>query len=139
MALVREIMNNNVRTVSSKSTVFDAVKIMAEQDTGLLVVVKDESSRIPVGIISDTDVLKKVVVEKKNPDEVYVSEIMTSKIVSVSPDQTATDAVNLMKQHRYKRLPVIKEGHLEGIISNKELINVFIHYKKELLDLAIGF
>lgn len=139
MTQVSEIMNNSVRTVEADKTVFEAVSKMVESDTGMLVVVKSEGSRYPVGVVSDTDILRKVVAEKKNPEELLVSEIMTSKIISVSPDQTATDAVNVMKKHKYKRLPVIKDNHLEGIISNKELINVLIHYKKELLDLAIEF
>ncbi len=140
MVKVKDLMNPDVRTISPKKTAFDAAKVMAESDTGLLVVIEGQGIiKNPVGVISDTDILKKVIVRKLSPEKVLVEDIMTKKLVFVSDEDSATDAANKMKAFHYKRLPVLHDNRLVGIISNKELINIFINYKKELLDLAINF
>jgi CBS domain-containing protein len=139
MTVVSDIMVTDVTTIHKGETVLRAAEIMTSQDVGILVVTDAEASRIPVGIISDTDIIKKIVMLRKDPGAVWVKDIMSANLISIEPDATLADATNKMKRYKVRRLPVIKDGLLEGIISITDVIPQLINYKKKLLDLAVDF
>lgn len=126
--LVKEIMSKPVLTIESKKTVQEAAKKMATHRVGAIIVTEGEN---PIGIITETDINKRVVAHAKNPKKLKSREIMSSPIAFISPDADIIDAVEKMKTHRIKRLPVIKRGKLVGMLSNTDIART----TPELLDI----
>jgi len=125
--LVKEVMNRNVKTVRPEDTVKDAAKIMNERRIGSLVVVSGTGE--VVGILTERDILTDVVAIGKSADEVKISEIMTPNIVTITPDRTLEEAADVMTENKIKKLPVVHEGRLVGIITATDLIA----YEKDLI------
>ena len=125
--LVKEVMNRNVKTVRPEDTVKDAAKIMNEHRIGSLVVVSGTGE--VVGILTERDILTDVVATGKSADEVKVSDIMTPNIVTITPDKTLEEAADIMTENKIKKLPVVYEGRLVGIITATDLIA----YEKDLI------
>jgi len=115
------------RTISPEANIKDAAIIMNKYRIGSLIVTdgkkcKGNESRI-VGIITERDILEKVTVTNKIPSKVLVEDIMTKKLVTIGPDALIDDAVYLLIKHKIKKLPVIKEGELLGIITSTDMVN----------------
>jgi len=125
--LVKEVMNRDVKTARGTDTVKDAAKIMSENRIGSLVVVSGMGE--VVGIITERDIMSKIVVFGRNADEVKVEEIMSKNIVTVSPNNTLEEAANIMTAKKIKKLPVVEAGSLVGIVTASDLIA----YEKELI------
>jgi CBS domain-containing protein len=125
--LVKEVMNRNVKTVRPEDTVKDAANIMNERRIGSLVVVSGTGE--VVGILTERDILTDVVATGKSADEVKISEIMTPNIVTITPDRTLEEAADVMTENKIKKLPVVHEGRLVGIITATDLIA----YEKDLI------
>ena len=125
--IVKEVMNRNVKTVRPEDTVKDAAKIMNEHRIGSLVVVSGTGE--VVGILTERDILADVVATGKSADEVKVSDIMTPNIVTITPDKTLEEAADIMTENKIKKLPVVYEGRLIGIITATDLIA----YEKDLI------
>ncbi len=137
MVYVRDLMTSDVRTCRVDQWIIDVATSMNEAGRGLLVVV--DTQYIPRGVITDTDIIRKIVIEGMDPRKTKVAEVMTDKFISISPTESATDAAQKMFEYKIKRLPVVEGNHLVGIISHKDLLETFLATKKKLLDLAIGF
>lgn len=125
--LVKEVMKRIVKTVRPEDTVKDAAKIMNELRIGSLVVVSGTGE--VVGILTERDILTDVVATGKSADEVKISEIMTPNIVTITPDRTLEEAADIMTENKIKKLPVVYEGRLVGIITATDLIA----YEKDLI------
>jgi CBS domain-containing protein len=125
--IVKEVMNRNVKTVRPEDTVKDAAKIMNEHRIGSLVVVSGTGE--VVGILTERDILADVVATGKSADEVKISDIMTPNIVTITPDKTLEEAADVMTENKIKKLPVVHEGRLVGIITATDLIA----YEKDLI------
>lgn len=117
--LIKEVMNKDVKTIEQEATVREAAEIMNEFRIGSLVVVKDGEV---IGIVTERDILSDVVAKGKNSDNVLVKDIMTKKFISISPDTSLEDAAELMTKNRIKKLPVISNGLLVGIVTASDLI-----------------
>ncbi|ENN96445.1 putative signal transduction protein [Methanocaldococcus villosus KIN24-T80] len=118
---VSEVMSFPVITATKDKTVYDIANIMAENDIGAVVIVENNN---PIGIITERDILKRVVAKNLRPKDVLVEEVMSKKLVTVSPEASINDAAKLMAKHKIKRLPVVKEGKLVGIITESDIIKV---------------
>ena len=125
---VKEVMNKNVKTVRPEDTVKESAKIMNESHIGALVVVSGTGE--VVGILTERDILTDVVATGKNADEVKVSEIMTPNIVTITPDKTLEEAADIMTENNIKKLPVVDQGRLIGIVTATDLIA----YEKDLIE-----
>ena len=125
---VKEVMKKDIKTVSSKHNVFDAAKIMADNDIGSLVVVDD----VLKGIVTERDVLNKIVAKDKNPKDVKVGEIMTRNVISIGPDKDMEVACDLMAKHRIKRLPVVFGDEVVGIITSTDVVAMLSSVIKEV-------
>lgn len=117
--LVKEIMTEDVKTVSPRSTIQEAAKAMAELGIGCLIVV--EKSHL-AGIITERDLLRKVVSKNRKPSEVKVSSVMTKEVVVIGPDAEIEDAANAMTERKIKRLPVISGSRLIGIVTAVDIV-----------------
>jgi len=119
MALVRDVMSKPVITVKPGSTVAEAAKLMRDSKIGSLIVV--EAKDRPIGIVTETDIIYKIVAEKK-PLDTEVGEIMTRDIKTIREDETIEQAARVMAAHVVRRLPVMKSKRLVGIIALKDVV-----------------
>lgn len=115
---VSQIMSKNVITVDASEKVLKALQVMAEKGIGSVVIVKNGK---PVGILTERDVAKKLVVNKEILDK-KVEDVMSKPLITVSPDTGIFEALQIMRKNNIRRLPVVKNGKLEGIITEKDLL-----------------
>jgi CBS domain-containing protein len=114
---IREVMTPNPRTVAPTDSIQNAARIMRQEDTGAVPVV--DNGR-PVGILTDRDIVIRAVAdggELSRP----VSEIVTEGIIAATPDMTTREAAELMSEHQIRRLPVVENDRLVGIVSLGDL------------------
>ncbi|QSX05638.1 CBS domain-containing protein [Sedimentibacter sp. zth1] len=121
---VRDIMTRDVSYVTVKSNITEAADIMKSLDVGI-VPVCDENKN-PVGVITDRDIVLRSVAETNNATQ-HIGNIMSKNIVSTSPDTNAHEAATLMAQNQIRRLPVVENNKIVGILSLGDLANVNIH------------
>jgi len=95
---------------------------MREREIGSLVVVETGK---PMGIVTERDILTKVAAPDKQPSRVLVRDIMTSPVVVVHPHEEVAEAAKLMSQRKIRRLPVVQEGKLVGMITENDIIRVW--------------
>jgi CBS domain-containing protein len=126
--LVKEIMRKDVKIVRPDDNVMEAAKIMNQYRIGSLVVV-DGKGHIE-GILTERDIMKGVNAESLNSADVKVSEIMTKKVIVISPDISLEEAADIMTQYKIKKLPVVEGGQLVGIVTSSDLIS----YEKNLVE-----
>ena len=116
---VKEIMTVGVKTVSPKSTVREAAKLMSRFRIGCLLVTE---KKILVGIITETDIMREVVSKNLLPSKVKVGNFMSKEVIAVGPDTELEDAADAMTERKVKRLPVIYKNQLVGIVSAVDIV-----------------
>ncbi|MBM3312876.1 MAG: CBS domain-containing protein [Candidatus Aminicenantes bacterium] len=122
---------NQVWTISPEAKVIDALKFMADKSVGALVVVyKDQV----VGMLSERDYARKVVLKGKSSLETPVKEIMTLQVYCVQPETTAEECMALMTQRRIRHLPVIDKAKLQGMISIGDVVKSLISAQKITIE-----
>ena len=122
---------NRVATVPPEMTVIDALKLMAEQNIGSVVVMKDEKF---AGIMTERDYSRKVILKGRHSSETKVGEIMTTDFPYVSMNDTVESCMQLMTSHRLRYLPVIENEQLVGIISINDLVTETILTQAETIN-----
>jgi CBS domain-containing protein len=130
MNFVAEILKakgRDVWTVSSDSTVYDALQEMADKNVGALLVVEDDKL---VGVFSERDYARKVILHGKASKDTLVKEIMSTEMFWVRPDQTVAGCMELMTNKRIRHLPVLDEGRLVGVISIGDVVKAVISEKE---------
>ena len=127
MRTIREFLNSanqTLSTVAPDDTVYHALTIMAERNLSALPVVKNKEL---VGIISERDYARKVILQGKRSRETAVKDIMTAKLVTIQPDKTVHDCMSIMTERRIRHLPITdSEGHMIGIISIGDVMKVIM-------------
>src|SRR5262245_6217288 len=123
--------DENVWTVSPNSTVFDAIKLLAEKNIGALPVV--DNGRL-VGIFSERDYTRKIALAGKSSRETRVREILSSEVITAEPSYSVEDCLRLMTENRVRHLPVLENDRLVGIISIGDLVNWIISTQTAALD-----
>ncbi len=114
---------DDIWSIRPVDTVFDAISMMADREVGALLVMIDDQL---VGIISERDYARKVILEDKNSKQTRVSEIMTRKVITVTSEDHIEECVVLMKQHHIRHLPVIDAGIVAGVVSLRDLFTTII-------------
>lgn len=112
---------HDVFCVSPDTTVYDALKLMAEKEIGALVVL--EQGKL-VGIMSERDYARKVILQGKSSKETAVREIMTSEVIHVSPDKKVGKCLSLMTKNRIRHIPVLEGERLVGMLSIEDVKSV---------------
>jgi CBS domain-containing protein len=115
---ILETKGSQVYTISPDATVYEALQKMAEKEIGVLVVVENDKM---VGIFSERDYARKVILKGKNSQETLVKEIMTANVVHESPQQKIRKCLSLMTENHFRHLPIMEDDQLVGIISIEDV------------------
>ena len=115
---VRDAMTEDPRSIGASEPVVDAARLMREQHVGSLPVTDNEKL---VGMITDRDITTRVVAEAADPKMISVGDVYSRDLISVEPDQDLDEALRLMARHQVRRLPVIENGSLVGIVAQADI------------------
>lgn len=131
---VRQLLQDKgyaIWSVHPDATVFEALQEMADKDVGSLVVVADGTV---VGIFSERDYARKVILHGHASRDLKVRAIMTERLITVAPDQTLSDCMRLMTDHRVRHLPVLEDGKQVGVISIGDVVKAVMSEQEFLID-----
>lgn len=126
-----KIKGRKVWKIAPTAHVFDALKIMAEKDVGALLVVE---GRALVGVFSERDYARKVILEGRHSKDIQVGEIMSSPPIFIEPDETIEQGLALMSAKHVRHLPVIEKNRLIGIVTIGDLVKSLIDEQKVVID-----
>jgi len=119
MPAVKDIMTKEVITIDTNKSVFEAAELMSTKGLGCVIVV---IQAFPVGIITERDIVRRIVAKRSSPD-VKVTEIMTKTLITVDPDTSLKEAARVMSTNKIRRLPVLKNNKLVGIVVASDFVN----------------
>lgn len=135
MTIVAQVIKNkavqSIFTISPNATVLEAIKIMADKGVGALVVAQDEKV---VGIFSERDYTRKIALMERTSESTLVSDIMTSKVISVSLNHTVEECLQLMTDRHLRHLPVLDQEKLVGFISIGDLVKAAMEDQRILIE-----
>ena len=122
MILIKDWMSKKIATVTESQTILDAVKLMDKQNIGSVVVVQGKK---PVGILTERDMLRKVMAKGKEPKTILIKEVMTPNPKMLSEDATLLDVTKLMNKYGFRHIIIINAaGDLSGMVTAKDLIKL---------------
>ena len=122
---------NALYTVTSNETVLDALKLMAEKNIGAVLVVDDDQL---TGIFSERDYARKVILKDRSSGDTRISEVMTSAVITIEPQQSLEECMFIMSNKHIRHLPVMNDGRLMGIISINDVVTAIIRDQKPRID-----
>jgi len=117
--LVRDIMTRNVKTVRTDDTVLDAVQKMNKFNIGSVIVMNNTR---PVGIITETNIMRRIVEPRMDAATVWAKDIMSSPLTFIEPNATVEEAAKIMVEKNIKKIPVVEGGKLQGILSSSDIV-----------------
>jgi len=115
---VSKLMTQPVLKIDADSAVQEAAEVMGKEHIGSLLVTREGKD---VGIITERDIISKVIARKADMEKIKVKEVMSSPLITVDKDTTGEDAVRTMVKYRVRRLPITKEGKIVGIFSTSDV------------------
>ena len=118
--LVRDVMTKDVKVIGPDSSVHKVVAAMNKYDIGSIIVVKDDK---PDGVISERDILRRVVEPCLSPETITAKQIMTSPVITISESASLDEVVKLMAEKRVRKIPVMKRDKLVGIITYTDILS----------------
>jgi CBS domain-containing protein len=134
MKTIKEILDakgHAVSTIGPEETVLDALKLMAEKELGALVVMEEGKL---IGLITERDYARKVILKGRTSLETKVREIMTQKVVCSTLERTADEAMAVMTEKRVRHLPVIDEKQVVGLVSIGDLVKAIISDQQFVIE-----
>lgn len=134
METIRQILDkkgNQIFSVTPETTVYDTLKLMADKNIGAVLVLEDGKL---VGIMSERDYARKVVLKGKFSKEIPVKEIMSPNVICIDPDQTINNTKAVMIQKRIRHLPVMEQDNLVGLVSIGDIVNAVLDDNKFMID-----
>ena len=123
--------NSDIWSIDPDALVFDAITLMAEKGIGALLVIKDQ--RV-VGILSERDYARKVLLKGRSSRDTPVRDIMTAEVIFASPEQTVEACMGLMTNKRIRHLPAMADDRLVGVISIGDLVKAVIANQQETIE-----
>ena len=118
MAQIRDIMEKNVVTIEHDKTALDAARLISEKDVSFLVILDGDT---PVGVLSESDFVKRLAADNKKASDVIISEIMSSNFRWVEPETELEDAIQKMLNNNIRRLVILDNNKLSGVITQTDL------------------
>ena len=140
MKTVQDVLNHHQQkelySVAPIATVYEAIDMMSEKHVGLLVVLQENKL---VGVISERDYARKVILKDKASKSTRVSEIMTQQVITVTRDERVDVCMKLMRANDIRHLVVMEEGTVEGVISIRDLFSEIIEEQSETIDNLVHY
>ena len=134
MLAVNDILKNKssqVFSIQPGISVYEAIRVMGEKNIGALLVIENEQLK---GILSERDYARKIVLKNRKSTETLVSEIMTEKVITVSPTDSIEHCMSTMSENKIRHLPVVDNEKVVGIISIGDVVTAIIHVQQETID-----
>ncbi len=134
MKLVRHLLDvkgSDIVTIDEGASVFDAVKMMADRSIGSLLVMEGNDLK---GIVTERDYARKVILKGRSPGTARVGEIMTTRLITATPEQTVNDCMTLMTEKRIRHLPIVANDRVCGVISIGDLVQAIISDQQEAIE-----
>ena len=128
---ISDVMSRDVRTVTDGATASDVARAFAEDDTGSVIVTAPETNEIR-GIVTESDIMHQVA-EDADISSIPVSSFMSTPIVTVSGEESIHTAASLMKEHSVRRLPVVEDGELAGVLTTTNLAHYLPRLRRTIL------
>ncbi|MHA1131173.1 MAG: CBS domain-containing protein [Candidatus Helarchaeota archaeon] len=133
---VKDIMNTNVEVLPATGNAQNAAKIMREKEIGSIVIVDPKNYNQPIGIITERDMNNRIVAENKLASKIKCDEIMSRPVLSISPETQVTDAMHQMATQHIKRLIVMQNQEMVGIISQSDILEIAPYMIEILQDMT---
>ena len=131
IGLVLKRKGNDVWSVNADQTVFEAIEKMADKGVGALLVI---SGAKLAGIVSERDSARKVILKGRSSKTTLVSEIMSSPVITVTPDRTVDDCMSLMTSSRIRHLPIMQGDKIAGVVSIGDLVKWIVSEQDEAIE-----
>ncbi len=134
MKTVRQVLNDKgygCISVKSGSTVYEAIKVMAEQEIGAVVVMEDG---LLLGVLSERDYARKIILQGRRSRDSLVKDIMVADVVTVRPDDSIDTCMNLMTQHRIRHLPVVQQNEVVGMVSIGDVVKTIMQHQEFVIE-----
>ncbi len=123
---IKQIMSKNVATITKGCLIREAAEIMKEKDISCLVVTCGD---VIEGIVTERDVLRKIVANQKMFNQIQVSDIMSAPIITIDEETNIHDAVNLMQKKHIRRIVIVKNGAMTGIATESDFVEILKNVK----------
>jgi CBS domain-containing protein len=130
VGMVLKGKSQEIWSTAPETTVYRAIEMMAEKQVGALLVMEQDEV---VGVLSERDYARKVILQGRSSKETAVSEIMSTPAICVSPEHTVVDCMHIMTNHRVRHLPVKQAGKVVGVVSIGDLVNWVITEQGETI------
>jgi CBS domain-containing protein len=122
---------SNIYSVTGQASVYEAIKLMGEKNIGALLVMEGDNL---IGILSERDYARKVVLKGKSSRETMVKDIMTENVLTVTTSDTIETCMEIMTQKHIRHLPILEAGKVLGMISIGDVVNAIIKTQKETIE-----
>lgn len=130
---VEDVMVRNIITIDTSASALEAAETMSKYDIGCLIVVEE---RKPTGIVTERDMLKRVLLQHKDPRRTSVNNIMSRPLIVSTPKTEIRDAVRVMNERRIKKLPVVEGGNLLGLVSLTDVVRSLAYFEHAIASLC---
>ena len=124
--------NRQIWTISKNQSVMQALILMSEKNIGAIIIV--DNNDFPIGIFSERDYARKIILKGKNSKDTLLDEVMTKELITVARDYKIDQCMELMNEKRIRHLPVLENKKIVGIISIGDVLKIMIKEQKELID-----
>ena len=134
MLSVRQMLSEKgsaVVSITPDTSVFDALKVMSEKNIGAVLVMEDEEL---VGIFSERDYARKVILAGRSSKTTEVKELMTCKVYCIDPSRTIQDVMELMNEHRFRHVPVMESKKVIGVLSSGDVMRGVVAEQKNTIE-----
>ena len=134
MLSVRQMLSEKgsaVVSITPDTSVFDALKVMNEKNIGVVLVMEDEEL---VGIFSERDYARKVILAGRSSKITEVKELMTCKVYCIDPSRTIQDVMELMNEHRFRHVPVMESEKVIGVLSSGDVMRGVVAEQKNTIE-----
>jgi CBS domain-containing protein len=131
LAVLLEMKGSAVYSIAPDSSVLEAIRMMSERGIGAVLVMNGDAL---VGIVSERDYTRKVVLQGRASKDTRVEEIMTAEVVTAAPELTLDQAMRLVTERRIRHLPITRNGKVIGVVSIGDMVKTLISLQKETIE-----